>query len=452
MGSRSRCRYAALFVALLLAVVVDAPSAYTQALANGSALASTSNLHTADAPTFYSDVLPILQENCQACHQPAGLNMGGMVAPMSFMTYEEAQPWARVIAKAVQERRMPPWHAARQHEGTFVDERYISDAEIQTLVEWAGAGAPAGVQPAGWAPPAVSKDRGAWALGEPDLILRPNDDFCLADDDVDVYVDLPVTITADMVPEDRWIKSVEYRPGSKVHHIIQSDLGGLVPGGKPRVFENGYGRLLRAGPRDVTFDMHYNKVPGEGTALCDDTEVGIRFMEEGEVIKYVTGGNSLMIRDFEIPAGASSYSSSMEYVFDRDVYLRSFMPHMHLRGKAALYEMTHPDGTHEVLLHVPDYDFNWQHTYEFKDPVFTPAGSTLRMTLWWDNSENNPSNPDPTVHVRWGLPTHAEMGQGYMNWREVEERHVVVGESVPGNLRGAISTDEIQDDHVDGTH
>jgi hypothetical protein len=252
-----------------------------------------------------------------------------------------------------------------------------------------------------------------------------------------------------MLPEDRWIKSVEYRPGAHVHHVIQSDWGGLVPGAKPRVFENGYGRLLRAGDRTVTFNMHYNKPPGPGTATCDDTEVGIRFMEDGEVIRYLTGGDNLTIRDFKIPAGHPSYSASMIYEFDRDVYLRSFMPHMHLRGKAALYELTYPDGRHETLLHVPKYDFGWQHTYEFQEPVFTPKGSKLRFTIWWDNSADNPHNPDPTVDVTWGLPTYMEMSQGYMNWREVEERHIVVGQEISSELRQAISRDEVDDVHND---
>jgi mono/diheme cytochrome c family protein len=408
---------------------------------------------TAEAPNFYTEVLPILQENCQACHQPAGLNMGGMVAPMSFVSYEETRPWAVAISKAVEERRMPPWHAARQHEGTFVGERYLEESEIAALVAWAEAGAPEGSPPSGWTPPPAAGEAKAWALGEPDLILRPDQPFCLEDGVEDVYINLPLTITREMLPEDRWIKSVEYRPGPHVHHVIQGDWGGLVPGAKPRVFENGYGRLLRAGPRDVTFNMHYNKPVGAGTAACDHTEVGIRFMEEGEVIKYVTGGDNLRIRDFEIPAGNSSYSASMEYTFERDVYLRSFMPHMHLRGKAALYEITYPNGQHEVLLHVPNYDFNWQHTYEFTEPRLVPQGSTLRLTMWWDNSEANLANPDPTVSVVWGLPTHAEMAQGYMNWREIEERQIVVGEPIPKDLLRDASRDEVEDDaHVTGAH
>ena len=114
---------------------------------------------------------------------------------------------------------------------------------------------------------------------------------------------------------------------------------------------------MRAGPREVVFNMHFNKQPGPGTALCTNIQAGIRFKEDGEVIRFVTGGNQLRIRGFEIPPGEPSYSASMEYTFDEDVELMSFMPHMHLRGKAALYEITYPDGRHETLLHVPEVRF-----------------------------------------------------------------------------------------------
>ena len=198
------------------------------------------------------------------------------------------------------------------------------------------------------------------------------------------------------------------------------------------------------------FNMHYNKVPGPGTAVCSNIQPGITFQEPGEVIRFVTGGDNLGMFDFEIPAGAESYSSSREYVFEQDVKILRFMPHMHLRGKAALYEITFPDGEHDILLHVPKYDFNWQHSYEFNEPVFAPAGSTIRFTLWWNNSEGNPHNPDPTADVRWGRPTHAEMGMGYLSYRELEERHIVVGEPIPDDLREADSGDDQNDGANDG--
>ena len=385
---------------------------------------------TLDAPTFYADVLPIIHENCASCHQPSGLNMGGNVAPFSLLTFEDASRRARMIASAVREGRMPPWSAADMHKGTFSNERILEDGEKATLIAWAEAGAPAG-DPA-VAPPVpefltAAVAMNGWTRGEPDLIIEFAEDFCLDDDLRDIYVDLPATITAEMLPEDRWIKSVEYRNGPAVHHII-SAVGGLVPGAAPRVYDDGYSRVMRAGPREVMFNMHFNKEPGPGTAVCTNIQAGIIFKEPGEEISHVTGGNGLFIMPILIPAGASSYSASREYTFEEDVELLSFMPHMHLRGKAALYEITYPDGKHETLLHVPNYAFNWQHTYKFAEPPKIPAGSVLRFTLWWDNSEDNPNNPDPTVDVKWGRPTHAEMSQGYMNFRKMEKTAYVVGD------------------------
>lgn len=388
-------------------------------------------------PTFYEDVLPILQQNCQACHQPEGRNMGGMVAPFALLTYDDARRYAGSMARAVSSGYMPPWSAAPMHRGVFENERVLEEDEKATIVAWAEGGAPAG--DARHAPPtpqfvlATAASNG-WTLGEPDLILSFAEPYCMSDDERDTYINLPVEVTAEMVPEDRWISSVEYRNGPAVHHIL-GGVGGLVPGSEPRAYDEGYGRVFRAGPRSLMFNMHFNKEPGPGTALCTNIQAGIRFKPEGEVITHVTDGEDLYIRPILIPAGASSYSASREYTFEEDVEILSFLPHMHLRGKAAQYEITYPDGRHETLLHVPRYDFNWQHTYRFAKPVLAPAGSVLRFTLWWDNSANNPHNPDPTANVEWGLPTHEEMSQGYMSFQYLDEVRHVVGEPIPENLR-----------------
>jgi hypothetical protein len=403
-------------------------------------LASAGGAPRATAPTFYADVLPILQENCQACHQPAGLNMGGMVAPMSLVTFEEVRPWAPLVAEAVRSGRMPPWSAAPEHKGTFVGERILEESEKETIIAWATGGTPAGDPGAAPPPPEfLARARagaGGWFLGEPDLILDFDEPYCLADGDQDVYVNIPVQITAEMLPEDRWLHSIEYRNGPAVHHIIAS-VGGLVPGMAPQVNDDGRGRIFRAGPREVVFNMHFNKTPGPGTALCTNIQAGITFKKPGDIIRFVTSGEDLMMRAINIPAGEGNYSYSTEHLFQEDVEILSFMPHMHLRGKAALFELIYPDGRTQTLLDVPRYDFNWQHTYEFRDPVRAPAGSRVRQTLWWDNSASNPYNPDPTVNVRWGLPTSAEMSQGYMVYRRPGEMHLVVGETILADFGAA---------------
>ncbi|HET9947632.1 MAG TPA: hypothetical protein VFQ22_01780 [Longimicrobiales bacterium] len=427
-------RAAVLLGLTLSASLVATPLAARQA--SRTALLGPGPTPPEGAPTFFEDVLPILQQSCQVCHQPEGRNMGGMVAPFALLTYEDAAPRARRIAEAVRQGRMPPWSAAEWHAGTFENERILAEEEKETIAAWAAAGAPAGDPST--APPTpdfvlATAAAGGWTLGEPDMILSFAEDNCLDDDTRDIYVNIPVEITEEMLPEDRWIESIEYRNGPAVHHII-SAVGGLVPGAEPRVYPEGYGRVMRRGPRQVMFNMHFNKEPGPGTALCTNIQAGIRFKPEGEIIRHLVEGEDLYIRPIHIPAGAPSYSASREYVFEEDAEILSFMPHMHLRGAAALYELTYPDGRHRTLLHVPDYDFNWQHTYRFREPVLAPAGSVLRFTLWWDNSADNPHNPDPTVDVEWGLPTHAEMSQGYMQFQALEEVHYVAGEPIPEDL------------------
>ncbi len=444
---------ASLLVVLAIVSFAAQPVTAQQAVATALVVAPEPGATALATPTFYADVLPILQNNCQTCHREAGTNMGGNIAPWPLVTYDDARVRAPRIASAVREGRMPPWDAADAHKGTFENERVLEDEERATLIAWSEEGTPAG-NPAD-APPtpdfltAAMNSGSEWTLGEPDLILSFDEEYCLTDDIRDIYVDIPLRLTQEQLPQDRWIKSVEYRNGPAVHHIV-GGVGGLVPGAEPRVYEDGYGRLLRAGPREINFNMHYNKTPGPGTAVCSNVKVGIIFKEPGEVIRHVTGGNGLFIRPILIPAGAPSYSASREYTFEEDVELLRFMPHMHLRGKAALYEVTYPDGGHETLLHVPDYKFNWQHSYRFADPPFIPAGSVLRFTLWWDNSEKNPANPDPSVDVRWGRPTHAEMSQGYMSFRTMGERRIVVGEEIPADVIADSSDDQI--DQVDDSN
>ena len=422
-------------LALVAASAAEPLAAQSDSPASAVASAET-RATTAGSPTFYKDVLPILQQNCQSCHQDAGLNMGGMVAPFPLVTYEETRRYAGRIVSAVRSGYMPPWSAAEWQHGMFKDERFLEEEEKATVFAWAEAGAPAGNPQDAPPMPAFVKaaaESGGWSMGEPDLILEFAEPYCLDDDLRDIYVNIPVQITAEMLPEDKWIESVEYRNGPAVHHII-SAVGGLVPGMSPHYYPEGYGRVFRAGPRQVVFNMHFNKGPGPGTALCTNIQAGIRFKKEGEVIRHITQGDELRIRGISIPPGNSSYSASTEYTFEQDVELMSFMPHMHLRGKAALYEITYPDGRHETLLHVPRYDFNWQHTYDFREPRLIPAGSVLRFTLWWDNSEGNPANPDPSATVTWGLPTHAEMSQGYMSFQTLQEVNFVVGDPIPADI------------------
>jgi mono/diheme cytochrome c family protein len=378
------------------------------------------------APTFYKDVLPILQQNCQVCHRAGGADMGGMIAPMSLVTFEETRPWAKSIAKETTARTMPPWHASPVHHGVFDNERTLTEEQIKTIARWAETGAAQG-DSADAPPPVQFKVTGGYAFGEPDLIVKMPEPYFIADDVEDLYIDFETTISEKDLPEPRWVQAHQVKAGSDaVHHVISS-LGSLVPGGDPRIYREGYGRLVKPGDK-VTFQMHYHKEKGEGTGRWDQTEVGLKFYPAGYQPKYKFDGDPMGNFRFRIPPGDANYSAESEFVFDRDARLVSFMPHMHVRGKAVKITAHYPDGKEELLLDVPKYDFNWQTTYEYKEYKAVPKGTRLHMTAWWDNSAENPNNPDPTKEVRWGKPTTDEMMFAWMRYTDPIEGAGDVGE------------------------
>ncbi|MEX1257168.1 MAG: cytochrome c [Gemmatimonadota bacterium] len=393
-----------------------------------------------DEPTFYADVLPILRENCQACHREAALSAGGMLAPMALETYEQARPWAPLIAEAVRERRMPPWGADERHRGTFVGERYLSEEDRETLIAWAEQGAPEG-DPS-QAPAAVAVAAGAtetgWWLGQPDLVVEFPEPVLVGDEVADWQPTVVVPVSREAHPAPQWIQASELKAGGAyVHHIVSSHLGVGTPGRGPFVYPEGWGVLLPVDPV-VTFNMHYYKDPGPGTAVEDETQGGFVFYEPGTVIDHVveTDINSSG-RDLLIPAGDPNFEVTWGRTFEEDTYLLSMGPHAHYRGKSFQYELEYPNGDREVLLWIPDYDFNWQLLYQFNEPRFIPAGSTLHATWWFDNSPENEFNPDPTVDVSYGIETFNEMANARIYYASATPRGIVVGDPLPEDIETA---------------
>lgn len=378
-------------------------------------------------PTFAKDVLPILQENCQVCHRPSGTNMGGMIAPMSLMTYSEARPWAKAIAKQVSAGTMPPWHAGPEHAGQFENERTLIETEIATIIRWVETGAARG-NPKDAPKPILFPDTDGWGIGIPDVVVSMPERYFVEDDVEDLYVDFETTLGEDILSESRWIQANQVRAGSgAVHHVISS-LGSLVPGGDPRFYREGYGRSIEPGQK-VTFKMHYHKESGPGTGVWDQTKVGLKFYPKDYEPTYRFHGDSMGNFRFRIPAGDPNYSAKSDFTFPDDARLVSFMPHMHVRGKAVEIMAFYPDGTEERVLNVPAYDFNWQTTYEYDEYKFVPKGTRLEMTAWWDNSADNASNPDPSMDIGWGRPTTSEMMFAWMRYTDpvAEGEDVKVG-------------------------
>jgi hypothetical protein len=388
-------------------------------------------------PTFYKNVLPVMQTRCQECHRP------GEAAPMSFLTYQEARPWAKAIREAVITRKMPPW-PADPHFGKFSNDRSLSREEIDTLVAWADGGAREG-DPAE-APKPVQFAEG-WGIHKPDMVFEMPNEFAVpASGTIDYqYIVIPSGFT-----EDKWVQELEARPGNRqlVHHIIafirppgskwlkdaqpgipyvpakedrekrkhrRDDdnsgppelLVGFAPGMPPGIMHPGQAKLIKAGS-DFVFQMHYTANGKPGT---DRSRIGMVFAKEPPQERVYTVGDSN--DKFEIPAGDGNFEVESDITLQEPAKLVSMTPHMHLRGKDFEYTAFYPTGESEVLLRVPKYDFSWQLFYYPAEQKVLPAGTRLHCVAHFDNSPNNPANPDATRSVKWGDQSWDEMMIGF---------------------------------------
>jgi hypothetical protein len=336
--------------------------------------------------------------------------------------------FAPMIREVVRTQRMPPWHAD-PHYGVWQNTRALTDDQRKTLVHWIEAGAPRGSGPDPLL--GVKPDTSEWKHGKPDLIV-----------DVPAF-DIPATGVIEYqyprvknpLGRDVWITAVEIHPGAKqaIHHIIAQDpvvlngqqrggngggnLGGFAPGMSPIVYPADTGVLF---PKDAdfVFQMHYTP---NGQAVTDHSKVGFYFREADNPPKYPLHLTALTDFRFEIPPGAKEYGTTVTRDVTRDMLIYNFMPHSHLRGKSGTMSVVYPDGKQEILLNVPKYDFSWQTVYEYQEPKKIPAGSKLVWNFNWDNSAQNPGNPDPTKTVHWGDQTFEEMGIGFVRFRYLDE-------------------------------
>ncbi len=397
------------------------------------------------AVTFTKDVAPIIFQNCAVCHRP------GEVAPMSFLSYKEVRPWAKSIRETVVTRQMPPWYADPNH-GEFINDRRLTQKQIDTIVAWVEGGAKEG-NPKDLPPAPKFNDEG-WSIGKPDVVLSMTEEFSVpTDGEIPYkYYAVPTNFT-----EDKYVQSVEIKRGapSVVHHVIvsvrepgqgplppageirldqrrvnpeaardpQRDrenarrgtnpdgmLIGWAPGMSPTQLRPGHAKLVKKGSV-LIFQMHYTT---NGVAAKDRTSVGLIFAKEPVEKRYIITGPGA--RDLVIPAGDPSYESRSSFTFKEDSHIWGFMPHMHVRGKDFKYTLILPDGSSKVLLNVPKYDFNWQLNYWLKAPVAAPKGSRLECVAHHDNSVNNKYNPDPTKTVYWGDQTWEEMMIGWFDY------------------------------------
>ncbi len=369
----------------------------------------------AQTPTFYRDVLPILQVHCQQCHRP------GEVAPMPLLTYGQVRPWAKAIRAAVLTRKMPPWFADPCC-GKFANDPSLSASERDTIAHWVEAGAQEG--DAKQAPPPRVWLEG-WNLpSAPDAVFQMTQPFHVPAKEA---VDYQYSIVHTGFTEDRWVTAVEVRPTSPsvIHHAVvyirepgdtwtrgptKADiLTVYTPGTSADVLPQGMAKLVKAGS-DLVFEIHYTP---NGTATTDQTRLGLVFAKSPPTKRVLT--LQLNSTTFQIPPGDPDHRVAVFGTLPNDALLLSFLPHMHLRGKAFEYAMTGADGRRVTLLKVPHYDFYWQLSYKLAEPLPLKKGTRLEAVAWFDNSANNPRNPDPTVGVSYGLQSWEEMLVGFFD-------------------------------------
>ncbi len=364
--------------------------------------------------TYSNQISRIFQRRCQSCHRP------GEVAPFALTSYADASNWSETIAEVVREGRMPPWHASPEH-GRFKNDPRLTADEKKLIVAWVAAGSPEG-DPSQLPKPIEWAD--GWRIGKPDVVLTMPKQF-----------EVPATGTVDyqyyMVDpgfkEDKWIRAAECRPDNRAvtHHIViflqpgggssvQSKggfgfdmLAATAPGMPPLNLPDGHARFVPAGSK-LVFQMHYTP---NGTAQSDQSSVGLVFADAATVKKEVRADAALNMF-FKIPPGDKDHVLTARYRFSQDTILFSLLPHMHLRGKSFRIEAKYPDGNGEILLDVPNYEFNWQHIYQLAEPKHLPEGTELHCTAHYDNSADNPKNPNPEAAVSFGLQTAQEMMVG----------------------------------------
>lgn len=374
--------------------------------------------------TYHNRISRIMQENCQECHRRGGL------APFGLERYQDVIGNAGMIRRVVSNGLMPPWFAESVPEGghnPWANDRSLNGDDKRDLLTWLKSDRPIGDPREAPLPRSFPAE---WNIGKPDHIIPLPNSVSVKADGRMPYVNLFVKTD---FKEDRWVTATEIKPtfAEVVHHVLvfvipKSEAGNIrrrdanredrgflaayVPGNTYREFENGFAKHLPAGAT-LHFQLHYTP---NGEAVKDRTELGLKFSATPprNVIRIASIAN----HKFRIPPRDPAYSASKTLDIPTDVAVLSFLPHMHLRGKAFRYDLIDGQGDRTTLLNVPEYDFNWQLQYRFAEPRLVKAGSKIVVTGTFDNSAANPANPDPDKTVKWGPQTEDEMLLGYVEY------------------------------------
>ena len=349
---------------------------------------------------------------------------------MPLVTFAQVRPWAKAIREAVALKRMPPWFAAggSLH---FANDVRLSGEEIAAIREWVDGGS----QPGTLVPAAARVNAKSFV---PDLVLRAPRPFAVAAGAVIEYQYLILPVPGD---QERWVNRVEIRPSARqvVHHIVayvrepgsrwlaasprnvmhvpppgdrttKADiLAVYTPGARAVALPAGFAKRLPAGA-EIVLQFHYTAA---ARSAVDQTSIALGFAKEPPVKQVLT--LQMGVDEIEIPPGDRHYRATVMGTLPNDALLMSLMPHMHLRGKRFDFEIVADGGRVETLLRVEPFDFHWQLTYWLAQPRLLKRGTRLRWTGYFDNSVNNPRNPDAAATVRWGEQSWEEMMIGFFD-------------------------------------
>jgi peroxiredoxin len=420
-GSRAR-RASEHYVADALDAILAGEEITGEQLASkGNAIEFAARDNHAESLSYASDIAPILEQRCVSCH------MEGGIAPFAMSSHQMIQGWSPMIREVIYTKRMPPGQIDNDFVEDFHNVSFISIEESQKLVHWIDNGSQNkdGIDPLAALRPKLVK----WNYGEPDIVI-PIPPQQIPSTGVQEYRNLQVPLN---ITEDIWVKAVEFVPGDPtvLHHIIAFaygpnginefeilnqgiGLGAYAPGNSINTYPENSGFPLKAGG-GLMLQMHYTVT---GKEAVDASEIGLYLWDEPPA-RQILGGSAADL-DIYIPPFEAGHEMIATKKFRKDAYLSMLGPHMHYRGYDANFKLVFPDGREQEILNVPNYQFNWQKVYDFKEPIFLPAGTEMVYRATFDNSAMNPFNPDPSAEITWGEQTWQEMFFGFFRYVDAE--------------------------------
>jgi len=370
--------------------------------------------------SFAKDIAPILQNRCVSCHRE------GSIGPFAMDSLSAVRKMRSMIEEVVLNRSMPPWHAD-PHVGKFTNENRLAKGETRLLLQWIRDGAKpdeSGEDPLAAALPPIED----WPLGKPDLVLQIPQEVKVPATGVMDYIYQTAEVPID---RDMWVRGAVVKPGNRkvVHHVIaymdyperykylskdRVFFVGWAPGSPEQFTPDGTAKFLPKGSV-FRYELHYTTMGKEQT---DRSEIGLYFAEDRP--KHFLETRGIYNYQFTIPPGERDYRVNATMGFPKETVLYDLSPHMHLRGSWFKFEALYPNGKRELLLSVPKYDFNWQNNYRLASPKVMPAGTWLLCTGGFDNSPQNPHNPNPDAHISFGEQSFDEMFIGFIGVAETQ--------------------------------